>query len=104
MAKHKKRYHGDGMAAFPKRGNLGGLGDEYYAGYDPRRALEKRDGDMINEDHNAVANLPPEAFQREWPKAGYERGSIRPDNIDGIDMQMNNDVRDIRSNHMHNKA
>lgn len=129
MAKQKKRHHqslhdrvhegvgeemylrgarrhedSDGMARYPKRGNLGGLGEEYYAGYDPRRTLEKRDGDMIHEDHNAVANLPQAAFQKEWPKAFYERGSIRPDNIDGIDMQMDNDVRDIRSNRMHNKA
>ena len=94
----------DGMARYPKRGNIGGLGDEYYAGYDPRRMLEKRDGDMIQEDHHAIANLPPAAFMREWPGHGYESGKIRADDIEGIDLQMDNDVRDIRSNRMHNKA
>lgn len=101
---HTSSHGGDGMARHPKRGNLGGLGEEYYAGYDPRRALEKRDGDMIFEDHRAIANLPPAAFMREWPKPGYEHGRIRPDDVYGIDMQIDNDELDISSNHRHNKA
>lgn len=109
MKAHHRGHHGhhsdpDGMAAHPKRGDLGGLGEEYYAGYDPRRTLEKRDGDMIHEDHHATANLPQQAYQRAWPKPGYERGSIRPDDVHGIDMQIDNDESDIRSNRMHQKA
>lgn len=35
---------------------------------DPRRAQERKDSQMIQEDHNAVANLSPIAIHREWPK------------------------------------
>lgn len=31
---------------------------------DPRRKQEKRDARMVHEDHNAVANLSPEGFQK----------------------------------------
>lgn len=44
---------------------------EFYAGIDPRRRQEVADAGMIQEDHNAIANLSPRAIHREYPKAGY---------------------------------
>jgi len=35
---------------------------------DPRRAQERADSRMVQEDHNAMANLSPIAIHREWPK------------------------------------
>jgi len=35
---------------------------------DPRRAQERADSRMIQEDHEAMANLSPIPIHREWPK------------------------------------
>jgi hypothetical protein len=35
---------------------------------DPRRAQERADSRMIQEDHTAMANLSPIPIHREWPK------------------------------------
>lgn len=44
---------------------------DYHQAYDPdidpRRMQEYRDGGMIYEDHNAMANLPRMAQHREYP-------------------------------------
>jgi hypothetical protein len=45
--------------------------NEFYAGLDPRRRREVADSGMVQEDHNAIANLSPIAIHREYPKAGY---------------------------------
>lgn len=37
---------------------------------DPRRNQERRDFNMISEDHSAIANLPVKAQHHEFPKAG----------------------------------
>jgi len=37
---------------------------------DPRRNQERRDFNMISEDHSAVANLPRKAQHHEFPKDG----------------------------------
>ena len=37
---------------------------------DPRRRQERRDFEMIREDHNAMANLPTKAQHHEFPKDG----------------------------------
>lgn len=34
---------------------------------DPRRWQERADANMVREDHTAMANLSPNAFQREIP-------------------------------------
>lgn len=35
---------------------------------DPRRAQERNDYKMVQEDHSAMANLSPTPIHREWPK------------------------------------
>ena len=37
---------------------------------DPRRHQERRDFNMISEDHTAIANLPRKARHHEFPKDG----------------------------------
>jgi hypothetical protein len=43
----------------------------FYAGLDPRRRQEMADGGMVHEDTTAMANLSPNGFQRQYPRAGY---------------------------------
>lgn len=50
---------------------LRAIGQEFYAGVDPRRKQEVADAGMIREDHNAMANLPTQARHYEYTKAGY---------------------------------
>lgn len=45
--------------------------NEFYAGIDPRRRQELSDGGIVNEDMNAMANLPVQAVHHEYPQAGY---------------------------------
>lgn len=47
------------------------IGYMYYAGTDYRRRQEIADGNMVQEDQNAMANLPRMARHYEYPKAGY---------------------------------
>lgn len=35
---------------------------------DPRRAQERADGRMIQEDHTAISNCSPRFISKEWPK------------------------------------
>jgi hypothetical protein len=63
-----------------------------YAGYDARRALEYRDGSMISEDHNAIANLPQQVIMRYWPAPDYEQMPGLNDTIAGIDHQIKKDT------------
>ena len=43
----------------------------FYAGIDPRRKKEMAEGGMIQEDRQAMSNLPQQGFQRHYPRAGY---------------------------------
>lgn len=55
-----------------------------YDGMDDRRALERRDGEMIAEDLSAIANLPQQVIYREYPDQAYMTFDIN-DSITGID-------------------
>lgn len=44
---------------------------DLYAGIDPRRRREVADSGMVQEDHNAVANLSPVPIHREYTRFGY---------------------------------
>ncbi len=65
---------------------------EDYAGVDSRRRMENRDFNMISEDHSSFANLPQQVIYKEYPKTEYFSYDLN-DNINGIDNQMNDDVR-----------
>lgn len=42
-----------------------------YAGIDPRRRREVADSGMVQEDHNAIANLSPIPIHREYTRFGF---------------------------------
>ena len=69
--------------------------EEHYAGMEPRRRQELEDAGMIREDRNAVANLPQYVKYEAYPKTDYDRYDLN-DDIRGIDVQMNDDVRQER--------
>ena len=60
----------------PLYNNLRRIGDEFYAGMEPRRRQEMQDAGYIREDHDAVANLPQNVIMRPYPKNWtlYARG------------------------------
>ena len=62
-----------------------------YSGLNSARNLEKRDSEMINEDHAAFANLPQQPVIKAWPKAGHYADYALNDDIEGIDHQMDED-------------
>lgn len=70
----------------------GHLGEEHYAGADPRRRQEMEDGRMIREDRNAVANLPQHVIQHDWerPYNRYAKYEL-DDTMHGIDRQEDED-------------
>ncbi len=86
MAKHK-RYHG---THHPKHeGHEGGM--KHYSG--------KHDSEgMIHNDYGAIANMPPHAMVKGWPKCEDSLLSIPSDDIRGIDMQIDQAVRSIEAN------
>jgi len=47
------------------------IGYMFYAGTDYRRRQEIADGNMVQEDHNAMANLSPTPRHIEYKRAGY---------------------------------
>lgn len=56
------------------------------------RAMEARAGQMISEDHSAIANMPQQVVYREYPKGELYLRSSLDDTMSGIDKQMNEDV------------
>lgn len=56
--------------------------NSFYGGIDPRRRNEMADGGMVSEDLNAMANLSPEGFQKEYPRAGYYSNPYIDDSVE----------------------
>lgn len=86
----KKRHHSHEAHGNPKGHDK--MGHEMYAGPLQKRRLEMMDGNMIHEDHNAMANLPQEVKMAYWPKAEYSTYDL-DDTIRGIDKQQSADSR-----------
>lgn len=78
------------------------MGEEYYAGMDPRRRQELEDAGMIHEDHGAVANLPQAPKMVFYPKTGPYIPEDLDDTIRGVDGQMDYD-NDKRRAHFYPK-
>ena len=90
MAK-KKRFHQSSTDRFREHAGMerklhGYFGGDY-AGYDVRREQEYRDGEMIAEDHTAIANLPQQVIMREYPRTPYMTFELN-DSITGVDELM----------------
>lgn len=79
-----KRYH-------DSKKDSGAHGPELYSGAAARYAMEKKDGSMIHENHNAIANMPQEVMIKPWPaRPGYLPEDL-DDTISGIDRQLSMD-------------
>jgi hypothetical protein len=71
---------------------------------DAAEARVMRDGDMINEDHSAIANLPQNVIMKEYKKPDYtDFDSIVNDTIGGIDRQIDEDVSQARKHRSRSK-
>lgn len=64
---------------------------------DPRRRREYEDSGMINEDVNAVANLPQDVKYHTWPRPRYENMYNLDDTVHGIDRQIDADIKGMKS-------
>lgn len=93
---HHKMHEGDAMGhmdhAERSMHRHMSLGEEYYAGYDPRRRQEMRDAGMISEDHHALANLPQTPIMSYYSEQRY-MPEVLDDTIRGVDMQIDADDR-----------
>jgi chromosome condensin MukBEF complex kleisin-like MukF subunit len=72
--------------------------NEYYAGAEARRAQERKDGEMISEDHNAISNMPQNVVMREYPKTHDYLPEMIDDSLRGIDKQIRSDDEGKRKN------
>ncbi len=72
--------------------------NEFYAGAEARRKQEMEDGSMIQEDRNAIANLPQEVKMTMYPKPNDYLPETIDDSIRGIDEQMGADNEGRRKN------
>jgi hypothetical protein len=57
------------------------LYSSFYGGIDPRRKGEMADAGMIHEDQTAMANLPKEGYQNQYPRAGYYSSNYIDDSV-----------------------
>lgn len=89
MARHHKSHKS-------KRHHSSGIEDGRHGGrsmYEPsERKMESRSGEMISEDHNAIANMPQHVVYREYPKGHMYLRTNLDDTMSGIDMQQSEDV------------
>lgn len=72
------------------------IGQEFYAGLDPRRRQEVADSGMIQEDHTQMANLPRQARHFEYPQAGYYSTPYIDSTVRGIESDRDDNNYDMR--------
>ena len=68
--------------------------DADYSDYDKRRMMERRDANMIHEDHAAPANLPQQPVMKYWHENRNYLPEVLDDTIRGIDSQIASDDRE----------
>jgi hypothetical protein len=73
-------------------------GPEYYAGADPRRSQEAKDGSMLSADNSAIANMPQQVKYTLWQNPNDYPGYGLDDTIRGIDEQRGKDYRGMKKN------
>lgn len=78
----RKRFH-------DKKGR--GMGDDMYGNRYERERMDASDYSMISEDHTKISNLPTEVMYKEWPKVRFYADFDLPNDIAGIDEQINSD-------------
>ena len=57
----------------------------FYAQVDPRRRQERKDADMLHEDKNAIANLPPKKKYHTYDQNFYKHACMSAGNPAEID-------------------
>lgn len=82
----KKKFHES------SRGDMGEA-MEHYAGYDARRRREIEDGNMLNESHSAIANMPQDVKYHTWSMTPMGGRYKLNDDISGIDVQIRDDLK-----------
>jgi hypothetical protein len=78
----KRHHHMEHEARHDKKYNEGG-----YEGHQNRRHQEMKDSGMIQENHEAIANLPQEVMIKAWPYSGSYLPEGLDDTIKGINRQ-----------------
>lgn len=109
-----KRYH-SGSSPYPAQRDKGAMGYSPYSGrqanlnpgrfahaeygdVDRRRKTEYRDGEMLNEDRSAIANMPQNIMMKQYPMPVYGMPENLDDGIRGVDNQITADSQAIRRN------
>lgn len=87
-------YEGDYPA--PTKKEMRDYEGDYAGALNKARRQETKDFNMINEDHNAVANLPQQVIYHAWPEPGYYAESNLDDTIRGINEQIDADGAGMR--------
>ena len=103
----KKRHHQSMRARVHES-----MGEERYEHAKHAMEARQRDGGMkhysgkydsegmIHNDYGSLANMPPHAMVKYWPKAEDSLLSVPADDIRGIDRQIDQSVRSIERNRM----
>jgi len=74
--------------------------------YEEEKARQARDGEMLNADMGAVANMPRSVKYHDWPTSEKYLGEAVPelnDKITGVNAQMSEDVRGAKKHRSHSK-
>ena len=81
---HKKRHHSSHM----EDGRHGGR-----SMYEPsERKMEARSGEMISEDHHAIANMPQHVVYKPYTHGRSYLNTYLDDTMSGIDHQQHEDI------------
>lgn len=109
-----KRHH-SGSSPYPAQHDRGAMGYKPSSGHaanlnpgrfahaeygdiDRRRKTEYRDGEMLNEDRNAIANMPQHVKMMEYPHPVHYMPENLDDGIRGVDSQIAADGMAMRRN------
>jgi len=84
--------------------HYGSVSEGAYAGQAARKAMERHDGDMINDDMSAVANLPQEVMYKPWPMVDNYLPENLTDDIRSVDRQMEMDNSKRRQHNVPKKV
>ena len=96
MAKKKKYYESPKARIQESKGMKNVWKEEFPSPHDFNARKKFEDSAMINEDHRAVANLPQHVIMKAWPKAKFGHLMGLDDTISGIDVQMEEDTREMK--------
>lgn len=98
MARHhkshkSKRHHSSAMG---HHSYSDGIEDGRHGGrsmYEPsERKMEQRSGEMISEDHNAIANMPQHVVYKPYTHGHMYLNTHLDDTMSGIDHQQHEDI------------